>query len=216
MKRILIVLMCASTLSTFGQNGGKFNNTDLDKIFKGYMVNEKHDTIKGSFKIYTQDMMQQSCLLIDNNGNQLYGNSWNNVICYKIENNTVWYSTKFTNLKAPADAKRLGDAPETFLNVVEEGPITMFEYNFVDRSANPVKNDVKTYLQLMNGEVVDASSLLLGFKNKMSGYVKDYPDLATKISNKEKGYGLLNINSIIREYNTWYLAKSPGFSILKK
>jgi len=50
----------------------------------------------------------------------------------------------------------------------------------------------------------------------MSEYVKDYPELAAKITAKEKGYGFTSINSIVREYNTWYMGKNPGFTIIEK
>jgi hypothetical protein len=214
MKKLLIVLLSFIMIGAFAQNG-KFNATQVGQKFKGFMVTEKHDTVRGTFEIYTQDFMQLSCSMMDPNGKELYGNSWNNILTYQIENDTKWYSTKFTTLKAPADPKRQGGAAETFLLCEEAGPITLFEYNFVDYKASPVKNEVKTFMQLPNGEVVDASSLLLGYAKKMSGYVKDDTELAAKITNKEKGYGMLNINSVVREYNTWYMSKNPGFTIFE-
>jgi hypothetical protein len=215
MKNLLIVLLSFVMIGTFAQSGSRFNASDVGQNFKGFMVTLKHDTIKCSFTIVTQDFMQLSCSANDLNGKQLWGNSWNNIITYQIENNTKWYSTMLTTLKAPADPKRTGGATESFLLCQEVGPITLFDYNFVDYKANPVINEVKSYMQLPNGEVVDISSLLLGYAKKMSGYVKDYPELAARITNKEKGYGMLNINNVVREYNTWYMSKNPGFTIFK-
>lgn len=215
MKKMLIALLSFVMMSTFAQNG-KFNASQVKQVFKGFMVTEKHDTIKGSFEIYTMDFMQLGCSMSDKNGQMLYGNTWNNVIYYEIENNTKWYSTKFTTLKAPADPKRQGGGAETFLLCVEVGPITLFDYNFVDYNANPVLNEVKSYMQLPDGAVIDVSGLLLGYAKKMSEYVKDDSELAAKITNKEKGYGVLNINNAVREYNKWYMSKNPGFSIIKK
>jgi hypothetical protein len=40
----------------------------------------------------------------------------------------------------------------------------------------------------------------------MSEYVEDYSELSQKIANKEKGYRLLDMYSIIEEYNNWYAA----------
>ncbi|WP_010177689.1 hypothetical protein [Aquimarina agarilytica] len=53
------------------------------------------------------------------------------------------------------------------------------------------------------GEVLKFASpkMILGFKKVVSNYMKDYPELATKIKNKEKGYGMLSILKIVYEYN---------------
>jgi hypothetical protein len=42
------------------------------------------------------------------------------------------------------------------------------------------------------------------FSSKMAEYVSDYPELAKKVEDKEKGYGMLKILDIIDEYNKWY------------
>jgi hypothetical protein len=216
MKFILIVLLSFVMMSTIAQSGSKFNPSEVKQVLKGFLVTEKHDTLRGTFEIYTQDLMQLGCQMSDQNGKMLYGNTWNNIITYQIENNTKWFSTKFTTLKAPTDPKRQGGGTESFLLCEEVGPISLYEYNFVDYKVLPPTSEVKTYMQLPDGEVVDISSLLLGYVKKMSGYVKDYPELAAKITNKEKGYGMLNINDVVREYNTWYMSKNPGFTIFKK
>lgn len=46
---------------------------------------------------------------------------------------------------------------------------------------------------------------LMKFSRNMADYVKDYPELARKIENKQEGYKNINIESIIREYNEWHL-----------
>jgi hypothetical protein len=46
---------------------------------------------------------------------------------------------------------------------------------------------------------------LLKFTRNMSEYVKDDVELAQKIAKKTEGYKNINIEAIIREYNTWYL-----------
>jgi hypothetical protein len=213
MKKLLTVLLAFIMLSTYAQTIN-FNSADLGKNFKGFLVTDKHDTIKGSFFVYLQFVMQNSCMMSDANGKTLFGNTWDNTIYYELENGLKWYSTKFTTLIPPADKKRTGAV--CFLHVIESGPITLYDYNFYDKSKTPEVNIVKTYMQLPDKEVIDFASFVLGFPKKMSENVKDYPELATKIANKEKGYGFLNINTIVKEYNTWYLGKNPGFTIMKK
>lgn len=213
MKKLLIISLSFLMLNTFAQSS-RFNKTDQGTNFKGFRIDAKHDTIQGSFIQYIQFIMQGGCQMQDVNGKTLYGNTWDNTIYYEMENGLKWYSTKFTTLTPPADKKRIG--AECFLHVLEAGPITLYDYNFYDMGATPAVDEVKTYIQLPNKEIVDISGMLLGFAKKMSAYVKDFPELAAKITNKEKGYGFTNINSIVREYNEWYLKKDPTFTILKK
>jgi hypothetical protein len=213
MKKLLIISLSFLMLNTFAQSS-RFNSTDLAKNFKGYRVDDKHDTINGSFIQYLQFIMQTACSMKDINGKDLYGLTWDNTIYYEMENGLKWYSTKRTMLTPPADPKRIG--AECFLHVMEAGPITLYDYNFYDQSKTPEVNEVKTYIQLPDKKIVDVSGMLLGFPKKMSEYVKDYPELAAKITAKEKGYGFTNINNVVREYNAWYMAKNPGFTIIEK
>jgi len=213
MKKILIVVLSFMMINSFAQSS-RFNVTDQGRNFKGFRVTDKHDTIQGSFVVYLQFLMQTGCSMNDGNGKDLYGNTWDNTICYELENGLKWYSTKYTTLTPPADKKRIGD--ECFLHVMEAGPITLYDYNFYDQSVTPGVNEVKIYIQLPDGKVVDVSGLLLGFPKKMGEYIKDYAELAIKVTNKEKGYGFANINSVVREYNAWYMAKNPTFTIMNK
>jgi len=46
---------------------------------------------------------------------------------------------------------------------------------------------------------------LLKFAKNMSEYVRDDAELAQKIADKTEGYKNINIEAIIREYNSWYI-----------
>ena len=215
MKKLLIVVLVFVSFSAFGQKG-KFNASQIGSDFKGLLVNEAGDTIKGSLRIYAMWQMQMGPALTPDDKNLGPQNfNYQNTKYYESENGNKWYSTKFTNLKPPADPKRPGGSDVTFLLAVESGPITLFDYDFMDESVTPLTEEVKSYMQLPSGEVIDVSSLLLGFPKKMSGYVSNYPELAKKITDKEKGYGALGLNAIVREYNEWYIAKNPGFTLMK-
>ena len=43
---------------------------------------------------------------------------------------------------------------------------------------------------------------------KISKLVEDYPELSSKIANKEKGYGIMNMASIADEYNLFWKGKN--------
>ncbi len=224
MRKLLSICVILSAYSSYAQN---FNDTEIGNSFKGLRITETYDTLKGTIKLFPQWIMQgdqrerQKLYDLNYAGTKNYSainfetlTNYNpdNTVYYELENSTRWLSTRFFNLKAPDDPKRKGGA--TFLHVMEEGPISYFDYILIDGSTPPA-TEVKAFLQLPNGEAVDFSGMLLGFKNKMSGYVKDFPELSAKIANKEKGYGITNINRIVREYNTWYLGKNAGFTLLK-
>ena len=53
-----------------------------------------------------------------------------------------------------------------------------------------------------DGKAVSADVFALNFAKKMSEFIKDDKELATKVKNKEKGYRILAIDAIIEEYNT--------------
>lgn len=215
MKKLLIVLLSFTWLSTLAQ----FTPSDVGRVIRGYAVTQKGDTVTGTLKVFEQYEMQISVpnFIVDDKSKEFNEDmfySCYNTICYELDKHSKWYSTKFTVLEAPKDPKRVGE--HAFLLVKVEGPITVYTYNLVDNLASPPTNESPEYLRLPNGEIITASSLILGFKKKMADIVKDYPELATKINNKEKGYGMLGIYDIVREYNKWYMEKNPGFTILKK
>jgi hypothetical protein len=86
--------------------------------------------------------------------------------------------------------------------VVKPGAITTCVY-LIERDEQPV-------WQKGDEEPVSNASMLFSFKKNVLKLVGDYPELAAKIENKEKGYGLLNLQAIIDEYNAWYAAKNAS------
>jgi len=58
-----------------------------------------------------------------------------------------------------------------------------------------------TMVLVTKDRAVSTQTFLLKFAEKMAELVKDQPELAQKVKNKEKGYRLLAIENIIDEYN---------------
>jgi hypothetical protein len=79
-------------------------------------------------------------------------------------------------------------------------------YNFVEANK---KWEEKTLIQKGDEKPIDQSMLMLGFAKKMSEMVGDYAELAAKVANKEKGYGVGSIDAVIKEYNEWYAKNHP-------
>lgn len=83
-----------------------------------------------------------------------------------------------------------------FLILEKEGCLNQYYYRQLNDGAWSteviIKNDEKA---------VSTQKFILGFSKKMAEMIKDNTELAAKVSNKEKGYGLFHIDAIIDEYN---------------
>ena len=100
--------------------------------------------------------------------------------------------------------------------VVTDGCITEYVWynraeNFalMQKGANETEEEfmARKYPSVMvfkkkgDDEARSLDKFALKFASKMSEYVADNADLSKKIADKEKGYGMLNIQPIIAEYN---------------
>jgi len=131
---------------------------------------------------------------------------------YKIEND--YYETH------PYEG--LSGKTKVFLLRTVEGKISLFDYYIrveddrgaemtlskkgnteisLDFDGSKIQTEIlavkegKDYLKFASQKVI------FSFKNVMSKYVSDYPELAKKIKGKEKGYRILAILKIVNEYN---------------
>lgn len=112
--------------------------------------------------------------------------------------------------------------PQSFVLLIKEGRISQFIY--YSREAGilgPVKfgneTDAQFDARVSKDEIIwnkdgeepiQYASLVLGFAKKISKLVEDYPELTSKIANKEKGYGIMNMTSIADEYNLYWKSKN--------
>lgn len=109
--------------------------------------------------------------------------------------------------------------PASFALVTTPGRVTGYTYyTQKDGIAMQGKNetaaqfDERTHTdeilwQRLDEKVLQHQSLILGFAKKFSALMDDYPELSSKIAGKEKGYGLMNIFSIVDEYNKYWAKK---------
>jgi hypothetical protein len=211
MKRVLILtITMLFVLAAFAQKKTAYSDSYIGQVLHGYVVYMNNDTVKCTFKMKMLSEMQDAAPVDNTDKDTKYrGFSAEFFKCFVLDNGMTWYSTKFYNINAKGN---WGDKPQ-FMNISNDGPLFCYSHYSYD-SANK-KDSQSSFMQLPNGEVVNTATMLMGFKNKMSGYVKDYTELATKISNKEKGYGAFNFDKIVEEYNQWFLSKNPGFTNLK-
>lgn len=96
--------------------------------------------------------------------------------------------------------------PLRFLLVQKEGKIkTCIWYEFSTDPATAKSTIIeKTVFQKGDEKPIEMSSFLMGFAKKMTELVQENTELVKKINEKQKGYGALNIENIIAEYNEWF------------
>ena len=96
--------------------------------------------------------------------------------------------------------------PVRFLIVKKEGRIkTCMWYTWASYGSDGQSvYTEKEIFQKGDEKPLELSSFLLGYVKKMSELMKENAEIVKKINDKEKGYGVLNIEKIITEYNEWY------------
>jgi hypothetical protein len=100
----------------------------------------------------------------------------------------VWYFDENKSKLMFWDKISLSDLTKAFL--MEEGELWKDEFAMKESETALTEFNLK---------------FLMKFSKNMFEYVKDYPELAQKITGKQEGYKNINIENIIKEYNLWYL-----------
>lgn len=188
----------------------------VGKIYPGYIIENEGDTIQGYIKALNR-CSTGGIGKSNQNWVEFYSSPTDRkpmdkfnpkkIKGYKIADK-LYESISYSGglLKAP-----------NFNLVVNEGAIRTYEwYATVDNFSSLRKQSGETWeaydARRYETSVIFAkdpsepeasSSFALGFRKKMSKFVADNSALADKISNKEKGYGLIHIYDIIQEYNEW-------------
>jgi hypothetical protein len=105
--------------------------------------------------------------------------------------------------------------PLRFLLKRTEGQIAIYEWSSFDE-LKPTETGPKSgkkewkstaVFQKGNEKPISIDKFVLRFAKKFSEYIKDNTDLSAKVANKEKGYRVVNVYSIIDEYNKSYSTK---------
>lgn len=171
----------------------------VGKIYPGFYVTNANDTVQGYFMHGTQAGNQKKCSFYTNEMDRKPSKEFKpeDIKSYKVADKL--YRT--INFSGGLNNKAL-----RFNLVTKDGGITQYVFYSEDGSATaePVfhkPNDAN------NNKPLQMGYFALGFAKKLGEYVSDYPELAAKVTGKEKGYGMLNLLAIIDEYNEWYAKK---------
>jgi hypothetical protein len=179
----------------------------IGTIYPGYYVSLKGDTVHGYFMHNDQVKNQKKCDYYKNETDRNTTQSFKpeDISSYKVADKlyrSIHYSGGLT-------AK-----PLRFNLVTVDGGGGITTFNFYDEMYERETNGTIKYTivyfkpnDAANEKVMSMQDFGIGFAKKMAAYVADNEELSKKVADKEKGYGMLQIDKIIEEYNAWYKTK---------
>ncbi|MCB0382521.1 MAG: hypothetical protein KDD05_04265 [Psychroserpens sp.] len=207
-----LILLMTVLMSSFGFSQIDDNWEDVSEKLPGYIITNEGEKIEGYLKRFLKIKSQRKVKFFKTLEDKpvVYGPE--DLKAYKIEND--YYETH------PYEG--LSGKTNVFLLRTVDGKISLFDYYIrveddkgaemtlskkgnteisLDFDGSKIQTEI---LAVKNGDdylKFASSKVIFSFKNIMSKYVSDYPELAKKIKDKEKGYRILSILNIVNEYN---------------
>jgi len=210
-----LVLLLALMISATGFSQVKDNWEDISEKLPGYVITNKGEKIEGYLKRFLKIKSQRKVKFFKT-----------------LEDKPVVYNAKQLKAYQIADDyyeshpyEGLSGKTKVFLLRTLEGKIDLFDYYIrveddqgkemtiskkgnkeiiLDFDGTKIQTEIlavkdgKEYLKFASPK------LLFSFKKVMSKYLADYPELAKKVKDKEKGYRILAVLKIIKEYNAHF------------
>ncbi|WP_431136233.1 hypothetical protein [Psychroserpens mesophilus] len=210
MKHLVLVL--AILMSGLGYSQIDDNWEDVSEKLPGYVITNKGEKIEGYLKRFLKIKSQRKVKFFKTLDDKPVVYEPEDLKAYKIEND--YYETH------PYEG--LSGKTKVFLLRTVEGKISLFDYYIrveddkgaemtlskkgntevsLDFDGTKIQTEI---LAVKDGDdylKFASSKVIFSFKNIMSKYVSDYPELAKKIKDKENGYKILSILNIVNEYN---------------
>jgi hypothetical protein len=179
----------------------------IGTIYPGYYVSLTGDTVRGYFMHNNQVKNQSKCEYYksetDRKPSETFGPE--DINGYLVADK-LYRSIHFSGGLLPKPLRF------NLVTVDGGGGITTFNFynEMYEREADgSIKYTIVYYKpnDKENSKPMMMQDFGIGFAKKMAAYVADYEALSTKVTDKEKGYGMLQIDKIIEEYNAWYKTK---------
>jgi len=216
MKHLVLVFAVLISGLSFSQIDDNWE--DVSEKLPGYIITNKGEKIEGYLKRFLKIKSQRKVKFFKTLDDKpvVYGPK--DLKAYKIEND-YYESHPYEGLSGKT---------KVFLLRTVEGKISLFDYYIrveddqgkeltlskngnteisLDFDGTKIQTEIlavkdegkgKKYLKFASSKVI------FSFKGVMSKYVSDFPELAKKIKNKEKGYRILAILKIVNEYNAHF------------
>lgn len=184
---------------------------DREGIYPGYVITNSEDTLKGyiQFESVSANQLEVTYYTSMNLEETRY--------TYKPGEIKAYNLLSYTFVSVPFSGKYCS-RKKTFMHRVIDGPITLFEWYYVEKQQYFEDNDIYGFdpdssyelvyqVQLFaqkSGEKpvnLNSTKFEMRFRTAMSMYVVECLELAKKIENREKRYTHNYIEKIIHEYN---------------
>jgi hypothetical protein len=183
------------------------------EIYPGYIITLSGDTTRGYVEHGNRMSSQKTCIFYKDASKR-------NKEKYK-PSEIKGYGVADKHYRTLSFSGGLMSKPQSFVLLLKPGRISQFMYYSKkdDYQAEMMRKDEtradydarihtdEIVWQKLDEKPVQQQDFLLGFAKRVGKLISDYPELAAKVENKEKGYGLLNIYSIMDEYNAWWAGR---------
>ncbi len=210
-------ISCCYSQST-GDHTANINWDDhiVGQKFPGFIISNNGDTVKGSVLAHYPGGLisshQLSCIFFKN-GTDTSRVKYrpDDIRAYQIAdkfyvsmNYSGGLTTKIKNFVLSA---KMGGISEHIFYTAESGFVMGQQ---ASESRTQYYNRIYTNKMVYSNSGAssyDIDQIYLAFRKRVAELVYNYPELAKKIELKEKGYGMLNFQKIVDEYNAWFLTK---------
>ena len=207
-----LVLVFAVLISGLGYSQIDDNWEDASEKLPGYVITNKGEKIEGYLKRFLKIKSQRKVKFFKTLDDKPVVYDPKDLQAYKIEND-FYESHPYEGLSGKTNV---------FLLRTVEGKIELFDYYIrveddkgaemtlskkgntevsLDFDGTKIQTEILAVKEGKKYLKFSSSKVLFSFKGVMSKYVSDYPELAKKIKNKEKGYKITAILKIVNEYN---------------
>lgn len=193
-------MVALTIFSAYGLSAQDWSGTVyvIGRKYPGYYVTHTGDTVNGYFMHGTKQQNQLRCDFYKAETDASPDAKFfpEDIQSYKV-GDKLYRSIHYSG--------GLLKKPLRFVVVVKDGGISQF--TFYSEDPTTPNEETTVYYKAKDTDNPDPMTLQdfgLGFAKKMSAFVADDEELSQKVSDKEKGYGMLQIDKIIDEYNEWY------------
>lgn len=198
MKNLIAVALAMFGAFSLCAQDWSGNVYQIGKKYPGFYVTNAGDTVHGYFMHGTKLQNQSHCdfYKLETNPKPDQKFSPADISSYKVADK-LYRSIHYSG--------GLLKKPLRFVLVVKDGGISQFIF-YSEDPTTPTEEKTVYYKanDPANPDPMELQDFGIGFAKKMSAFVADYAELSKKVADKEKGYGMLQIDAIVDEYNTWY------------
>jgi hypothetical protein len=205
MKKLAALFALCLTAMTAGAQDWS-GTYQVGKLYEGYYVANTGDTVRGFIRHGNRYDNQVKCLYyrqeLDTKPTATFKPE--EISSYKVADK-VYRAIHYSG--------GLLEKPVRFNLVTKDGGGGITEFQFFDEDGTKNADGTPHYTVVYfkpndpaNPKPMSMQDFGLGFAKKMAAFVADNEELSKKVADKEKGYGMIQIDKIIAEYNTWYAA----------